>query len=209
MPEEANALIMENINKNAVDLDEYPATQNIHNRCVSMSMLAPFPSPEALTYRAFSCQSLEGSEGEQSFGDGHSWIIRRFDARRVGSQEAVAREPKGRRKGLLPPQHSLRGQRPSMRGEVCSVSGVVAEPCSPVLTSSAPSYWDVEARIVPVSVESEFIMDTKNAIQFIDENTIGVVVILGSTYTGHFENVQEMNDLRQFSVVLSQMMNVC
>lgn len=65
-----------------------------------------------------------------------------------------------------------------------------------------PSYWDVEARMVPVSVESDFIMDPKNAIQYIDENTIGVVVILGSTYTGHFEDVQGMNDLREFSVVL-------
>jgi glutamate decarboxylase len=37
MPEEANKLIMENINKNAVDCDEYPASQVIHNRCVSMS----------------------------------------------------------------------------------------------------------------------------------------------------------------------------
>jgi len=40
-------------------------------------------------------------------------------------------------------------------------------------------------------------MDPKDAIQFIDENTIGVMVILGSTYTGHFENVQEMSDLRK------------
>lgn len=39
---------MENINKNAVDLDEYPATQIIHNRCISMCMytqsLSPMPS---------------------------------------------------------------------------------------------------------------------------------------------------------------------
>ncbi|KAK1227642.1 glutamate decarboxylase gad1 [Marasmius sp. AFHP31] len=38
-------------------------------------------------------------------------------------------------------------------------------------------------------------MDPKDAIEYIDENTIGVIVILGSTYTGHFENVQEMSDL--------------
>lgn len=40
-------------------------------------------------------------------------------------------------------------------------------------------------------------MNPKDAIQYIDENTIGVIVILGSTYTGHFENVQEMSDLRE------------
>lgn len=36
MPEEANKLILENINKNIVDLDEYPAAAIIHNRCISM-----------------------------------------------------------------------------------------------------------------------------------------------------------------------------
>ena len=45
--------------------------------------------------------------------------------------------------------------------------------------------------------ESDFVMDPNRAIQFIDENTIGVMVIMGSTYTGHFENVQKMSDLRE------------
>ena len=38
-------------------------------------------------------------------------------------------------------------------------------------------------------------MDPKRAIDLVDENTIGVFVIWGSTYTGHYENVQEMSDL--------------
>lgn len=56
-------------------------------------------------------------------------------------------------------------------------------------------YWDVEARLVPVHAETDFIMHPPDAIKYIDENTIGVMVIMGSTYTGHFENVQLMNDL--------------
>ena len=38
-------------------------------------------------------------------------------------------------------------------------------------------------------------MDPHDALQYIDENTIGVIVILGSTYTGHYEPVKEMSDL--------------
>lgn len=57
-------------------------------------------------------------------------------------------------------------------------------------------YSDVEARLVPVTVESNFVMDPKEAIKFVDENTIAVMVILGSTYTGEFEDVKGMNDLR-------------
>jgi glutamate decarboxylase len=56
-------------------------------------------------------------------------------------------------------------------------------------------YFDVEMRLVPVDASTRFVMSPKRAIEFIDENTIGVMVILGSTYTGAFENVQEMSDL--------------
>lgn len=53
----------------------------------------------------------------------------------------------------------------------------------------------MDARLVPVTEESDFVMDPERAVNLIDENTIGVMVIMGSTYTGHFENVQKMNDL--------------
>ena len=48
---------------------------------------------------------------------------------------------------------------------------------------------------MPVTKEGGHIMQPKDVIKFVDENTIGIFVILGSTYTGGFENVQEMNDL--------------
>jgi glutamate decarboxylase len=38
-------------------------------------------------------------------------------------------------------------------------------------------------------------MDPHDALEYIDENTIGVMVILGSTYTGHFEDVHLMSHL--------------
>jgi glutamate decarboxylase len=56
-------------------------------------------------------------------------------------------------------------------------------------------YFDVECRLVPVSKESHYRLDPQEAIKHVDENTIGVFVILGSTYTGHYEPVKEMADL--------------
>lgn len=56
-------------------------------------------------------------------------------------------------------------------------------------------YFEVECRLVPISVESNYRLDPKKAMEFVDENTIGVFVILGSTYTGHYEPVKEMSDL--------------
>lgn len=64
-------------------------------------------------------------------------------------------------------------------------------------------YFDVETRLVPVKAETGYVMDPKDAIPFIDENTIGVMVILGSTYTGHFEDVQEMSNLRTYHLILT------
>jgi glutamate decarboxylase len=49
---------------------------------------------------------------------------------------------------------------------------------------------------VPISEESHYRLDAKKAMDYVDENTIGVFVILGSTYTGHYEPVKEMSDVR-------------
>ncbi|KAI9296493.1 glutamate decarboxylase [Neoconidiobolus thromboides FSU 785] len=54
-------------------------------------------------------------------------------------------------------------------------------------------FFDVEARIVPVKKEHNFVMNAKDCVKFIDENTIGVYSILGSTYTGHYEDVEALS----------------
>lgn len=54
-------------------------------------------------------------------------------------------------------------------------------------------YFEVEARILPVSKESKYRLDPELVKEHIDENTIGVFVILGSTYTGHYEPVEEIS----------------
>jgi glutamate decarboxylase len=54
-------------------------------------------------------------------------------------------------------------------------------------------YFEVEARILPVSEDSSYRLDPKLVKENIDENTIGVFVILGSTYTGHYEPVEEIS----------------
>jgi glutamate decarboxylase len=45
-------------------------------------------------------------------------------------------------------------------------------------------YFEVESRILPVSAKSRYRLDPELVRENIDENTIGVFVILGSTYTG-------------------------
>ncbi|MHB8262746.1 MAG: glutamate decarboxylase [Acidimicrobiales bacterium] len=52
-------------------------------------------------------------------------------------------------------------------------------------------YFDVEARYVPLT-ENRYVIGVDEAMSMVDERTIGVVGILGSTYTGEYEPVAEL-----------------
>jgi glutamate decarboxylase len=53
-------------------------------------------------------------------------------------------------------------------------------------------YFDVEPRYVPLT-PTRFIIGVDEAMALVDENTIGVVGILGSTYTGAYEPIAELD----------------
>jgi len=53
------------------------------------------------------------------------------------------------------------------------------------------NYWDVEARLVPMEGD-RFTLSAAEAVARCDENTIGVVAILGSTFDGSYEPVAEI-----------------
>ena len=55
-------------------------------------------------------------------------------------------------------------------------------------------YWEVEPRFVPME-GNRFHLNATEAIKLIDENTIGVIAIMGSTFDGSYEPVQEINDV--------------
>ncbi|KAH7098660.1 glutamate decarboxylase [Auriculariales sp. MPI-PUGE-AT-0066] len=159
MPPEAEQLIMENISKNAADQDEYPATQIIHTRCVSM--LADL---------------WKVPKGKKAVGTATA-----------GSSEAIML-------GGLAMKKRWQEKRKA-DGKDAYHPNIVFGANAQVALEKFARYFDVECRLVPVHEEHDFIMHPPDALQFIDENTIGVMVILGSTYTGHFEDVKLMADL--------------
>jgi glutamate decarboxylase len=53
------------------------------------------------------------------------------------------------------------------------------------------NYWDVEMRLVPMEGE-RYHLSAEEAVKLCDENTIGVVAVLGSTFDGSYEPVQEI-----------------
>ena len=52
-------------------------------------------------------------------------------------------------------------------------------------------YWDVEPRLVPMEGD-RFHLDPAGAVALCDENTIGVVGVLGSTFDGSYEPIKEI-----------------
>ncbi len=53
------------------------------------------------------------------------------------------------------------------------------------------NYWDVEPRLIPM-VSDRFHLSAAEAVAHCDENTIGVVAVLGSTFDGSYEPVAEI-----------------
>lgn len=56
-------------------------------------------------------------------------------------------------------------------------------------------YWDIEMRVVPMNDIENLCLDTSVAVSLCDEYTIGVIAIMGITYTGLFDDVMSLDAL--------------
>ena len=54
-------------------------------------------------------------------------------------------------------------------------------------------YWDIEPRYIPIE-RGRYVIRPEDVIARVDENTIGAVAILGTTFTGEFEPIREIHD---------------
>ncbi|CAI0627150.1 unnamed protein product [Linum tenue] len=160
MEPECDKLIMSSINKNYVDMDEYPVTTELQNRCVNM-IARLFNAP------------LGDSEAAMGVGT-------------VGSSEAIMlaglafkRKWQNKRRAAGLPTDS-----PNI------VTGANVQVC----WEKFARYFEVELKEVKLR-EGYYVMDPAKAVEMVDENTICVAAILGSTLNGEFEDVKTLNDL--------------
>jgi glutamate decarboxylase len=58
----------------------------------------------------------------------------------------------------------------------------------------ASKYFDLDEKLVPCT-ETRYVIDPIQAVDLVDENTVGICVILGTTYTGQYEDVQAISNL--------------
>jgi glutamate decarboxylase len=63
-----------------------------------------------------------------------------------------------------------------------------------VCWEKAARYFEVEEKYVYCTPD-RYVIDPEETVSLVDENTIGICAILGTTYTGEYENVKAVNDL--------------
>ncbi|EAU36671.1 glutamate decarboxylase [Aspergillus terreus NIH2624] len=104
----------------------------------------------------------------------------------IGSSEAIML-------GTLAMKRRWQNKRKA-EGKDCSRPNIVMNSAVQVCWEKAARYFDVEERYVYCTPD-RFVLDPAQAVDLVDENTIGICAILGTTYTGEYEDVAAVNDL--------------
>jgi len=216
MEPEALELISETYNKNLADSDEYPQTQEIHQRCVSM-LLDLFHAPNQTDQNSGN-DGIEKHLAEKSKGEASSSRTKKATHHKNSGKDVESSEEEHRQNGEpFPKKYQSSGLgtstigsseafmlaalalkfnwRNRMRklGKPCDRPNLVLGHNAQVALEKFCLYFDVEPRFVDVTISSEFVLDVDRALELVDENTIAVVAILGSTYTGMFEDVKYLD----------------
>ena len=158
MEPEADRLAQETLAKNLIDQDEYPQTEVVHQRVVSM------------IGRLFHAPAHETPAGTATIGSSEAIMLAMLAHKRSWQRR---REAAG-----------LSTDRPNM------VMGGDVHTC----WEKFARYFEVEARVVPLE-EGRYTIAAEQVEPLVDENTIAVAGLLGTTFTGQMDDLESINDL--------------
>ncbi|WP_374157741.1 glutamate decarboxylase [Mycobacterium sp. G7A2] len=163
MDPEAGQLMSETFDKNMIDKDEYPVTAAIEQRCVCM------------VADLFHAEDLRDDDPSSATG-----------VSTVGSSEAVmlaglAMKWRWRERAGSGEGRDWKNRTPNL------VMGSNVQ----VVWEKFCRYFDVEARYLPME-DGRYVITPEQVVDAVDENTIGVVAILGTTFTGELEPVGDI-----------------
>jgi glutamate decarboxylase len=172
MENKAERLIIDTLSKNIVNHDAYPATTEIHNRCVNIlaRLFHAPPSSSPLPTTTTPSQDREEAIGTST----------------VGSSEAILLAVLAMKKRWASKRKAA--------GKDYSRPNIIMSSAVQVCWKKATRYFDVEERYVYCS-KNRYTIDPGEAVELVDEHTIGICAILGTTYTGEYEDVEGLNGL--------------
>lgn len=104
----------------------------------------------------------------------------------VGSSEAIML-------GVLAMKRRWR-QRREKEGKPFDRPNIIMSSAVQVCWEKAARYFEIEERFVYCTPD-RFVVDPEEMVKLCDENTIGCALLLGTTYTGEYEDVKAVNDL--------------
>ncbi|CAL8574213.1 hypothetical protein XPA_000180 [Xanthoria parietina] len=104
----------------------------------------------------------------------------------VGSSEAIML-------GVLSMKRRWQNKRKA-EGKDYSKPNIIMNAAVQVCWEKAARYFEVEERY-SFCTEDRYVIDPEEAVNLVDENTIGICAIIGTTYTGEYEDVKAINDL--------------
>ncbi|KAK4038955.1 glutamate decarboxylase [Parachaetomium inaequale] len=79
-------------------------------------------------------------------------------------------------------------------GKPCDSPNIVMSSAVQVCWEKATRYFEIDEKLV-YCAEDRYVIDPEETVNLVDENTIGICCILGTTYTGEYEDVKAVNDL--------------
>ncbi len=161
MEPQADRLAVETLAKNMIDQDEYPQTEVIHQRVVSM------------IGRLFHAPAHQQPVGTATIGSSEAIMLAMLAHKRSWQRR---READGQPT-----------DRPNM------VIGADVHTC----WEKFANYFEVEARLVPLE-EGRYTIGAEEVEPLLDERTIAVAGLLGTTFTG------QMDDLRAIDALLAR-----
>lgn len=173
----AKKLIMENLTKNLADCDEYPMMIEMQERCISIladMWHAPLEVEDS---------GIETPHHGENFS---KYKTRAIGTPCTGSSEAIML-------GGLAMKKNWQARRRAA-GKSTENPNILMASCAQVALEKFARYFDVENRLIGVS-DKDFLIDINKIKENLDENTIGIYVIVGSTYTGGFEDVEKIAKL--------------
>lgn len=104
----------------------------------------------------------------------------------VGSSEAIML-------GVLAMKRRWKNKRKA-EGKSTENPNIVMSSAVQVCWEKATRYFEIDEKLVYCS-QDRYVVDPKQVVDLVDENTIGICAILGTTYTGEYEDVKAINDL--------------
>ncbi|KAI1266344.1 glutamate decarboxylase [Xylariaceae sp. FL1019] len=104
----------------------------------------------------------------------------------IGSSEAIML-------GVLAMKKRWKNKRKA-EGKSTENPNIVMSSAVQVCWEKATRYFEVDEKLVYCTPD-RYVIDPEETVNLVDENTIGICCILGTTYTGEYEDVKAVNDL--------------